>query len=115
MLHCAAFSGCVIQFTKVRAACCCSGVADSNRKELPPPVGLPPFFACGMGATPKSIFALLRTLVRLPVVVHMLAVLPSRKSLGVVPQSIVPCGMTLWRYARSYQNCRASTTAGLSK
>jgi hypothetical protein len=49
-------------------------------------------------ATPKSKGALARTLVRLPVVVHIIAVRPWKKSCGVVPHSmmsgaITPCSL----------------------
>ncbi|CPK89974.1 Uncharacterised protein [Bordetella pertussis] len=54
-------------------------------------------------------------LVRLPVVVQTMAAFFSRKSLGVVPQSMVPLGMTPCLTDRSCQNCAASTTAGLSR
>ena len=66
-------------------------------------------------ATPNGKSAFLRMLVRLPVVVQTMAAFFSRKSLGVVPQSIVPLGMILCLAARSRQYCAASTTAGLSR
>ena len=58
---------------------------------------------------------MLRTFVRLPVVVHIIAVLRSKKSFGVVPHSITPGAITLYLRPRSTQRCSASTTAGLSK
>src|SRR5262249_39245470 len=66
-------------------------------------------------ATPNSNLALFFTLVRLPVVVHIIAVFRSKKSLGVVPHSITPGAMTRCFWPRSTQCCSASTTAGLSK
>jgi len=65
-------------------------------------------------ATPNSNFALLRTLVRLPVVVHIIAVFFSKKSFGVVPHSITPGAITLCFWLRSTQYWRASTTRGSS-
>ncbi|MOA56162.1 hypothetical protein D3C78_1800920 [compost metagenome] len=55
-------------------------------------------------ATPNGKSAFLRMLVRLPVVVQTMAAFFSRKSLGVVPQSIVPVGMILCLADRSRQN-----------
>jgi hypothetical protein len=69
----------------------------------------------GRMATPKSNFALFFTLVRLPVVVHIIAILRSKKSFGVVPHSITPGAITLCFWPRSTQYWSASTTAGLSK
>ena len=66
-------------------------------------------------ATPKSNFALLRTLVRLPVVVHIIAVFFSKKSFGVVPHSSTPGAITLCLALRSTQYESASTTLGSSK
>jgi hypothetical protein len=78
-------------------------------------VGEPRRFISGSIATPKSNLALAFTLVRLPVVVHIIAIFFSKKSLGVVPHSITPAGITLCLRPRSTQNCSASITAGLSK
>src|SRR5262247_4137226 len=66
-------------------------------------------------ATPNAKLVLFFTLVRLPVVVHIMAVCRSMKSLGVVPHSMMPGGMTLCFWLRSTQYWSASTTAGLSK
>ena len=79
---------------------------------LPPPVGEPPRALCGIGATPKANLALFLTLVRLPVVVQITAVLPSKKSFGVVAHSMMPFGMTSCLSDRSAKNCAASTTFG---
>src|SRR5579883_2186019 len=65
-------------------------------------------------ATPNGNLALLRTFVRFPVVVHMIAVLLSKKSCGVVPHSMMPGGWTFHLWLRSTQYCRASTTFGSS-
>ena len=56
---------------------------------MPPPVGLPRCLPAGSIATPKSNFALFRTLVRLPVVVHIIATFFSKKSFGV---AMLPAG-----------------------
>jgi hypothetical protein len=81
---------------------------------LPPPVGLPWRFFAGSMLTPKGNVALLRRLVRFPVVVQMIAAFFSRKSLGVVPHSITPGGIDFTFADRSTQYCRASTAAGES-
>src|ERR1700692_5006357 len=65
-------------------------------------------------ATPNGNGAFLRTLVRLPVEVHMIAVFFSKKSFGVVPHSMVPAGWILSFLLRLTQNCSASITPGLS-
>src|SRR5262244_4335620 len=54
-------------------------------------------------ATPNSKLVLFFTLVRLPVVVHIIAILRSKKSLGVVPHSITPGAITLCFCPRSTQ------------
>ena len=67
-------------------------------------------------ATPNVNLALFLTLVRLPVVVHIIAVFLSKKSFGVVPHSIdARRACTLCLRDRSTQYCSASTTSGLSK
>src|SRR5215469_5066303 len=81
---------------------------------LPPPVGEPPRAFDGIGATPNENLALVRTLVRLPVVVHMIVVLVAQKSFGVVPQSMMPFGITPSFWLRSAKNCAAATTLGSS-
>jgi hypothetical protein len=57
----------------LKAASCCAGVAFLKMKKLPPPVGEPRFLPAGSMATPKSNLALVRMLVRLPVVVQIIA------------------------------------------
>ena len=69
----------------------------------------------GSIATPNSNLALVFTLVRLPVVVHIIAAFRSKKSFGVVPHSMMPVGHDLVLAARSTQYCSASITSGLSK
>ena len=64
------------------AAACWAGVLFLKTWKLPPPVGLPRRLPAGSIATPKSNLALFLTLVRLPVVVHIIAVLRSKKSFG---------------------------------
>ena len=81
---------------------------------MPPPVGLPRCLPAGSIATPKSNLALFLTLVRLPVVVHIIATFFSKKSFGVVPHSTMPSGCTLYFFTRSTQYCSASITSGLS-
>ena len=95
-------------------AACWAGVLFLKMWKLPPPVGEPRRLPAGSIATPNSNLALFLTLVRLPVVVHIMAVLRSKKSFGVVPHSMIPEGMTLCLALRSTQYCSASTTAGLS-
>src|SRR5579864_803931 len=65
-------------------------------------------------ATPNGNGAFLRTLVRLPVEVHMIAVLRSKTSFGVVPHSMVPGGWIFCFLLRSTQNAKASITPGAS-
>src|SRR5471032_1310001 len=103
MPHCAARSGVVIHLMNLNAACCCAGVFFLKIEKFPPPVGLPRRFAAGSMATPKSNFALVLMLVRLPVVVQIIAAFFSKKSLGVVPHSTMPGGMTLCFRERSTQ------------
>ena len=95
-------------------AACWAGVLFLKMWKLPPPVGEPRRLPAGSIATPNSNLALFFTLVRLPVVVHIMAVLRSKKSFGVVPHSMMPGGMTLCLPLRSTQYWSASTTAGLS-
>ena len=80
---------------------------------MPPPVGEPRRLPAGSMATPKSNLAFARTLVRLPVVVHIIATLRSKKSFGVVPHSTMPGGCTP-ALTRSIQYCTASTVPGSS-
>ena len=81
---------------------------------MPPPVGVPRRLCAGSIATPNGNFAFAFTLVRLPVVVHIMATLRSKKSFGVVPHSTMPGGWTLCLRERSTQYCSASITSGLS-
>src|SRR5687768_10446484 len=107
MLHCAVRSADVIHLTNLTTAARCADEVSRNRKKFPPPVGDPRRRPAGSIATPKSKPALFFTLVRLPVVVHIIAVRRSRKSRGVVAQSMSPGGITLCLCARSTQYCRA--------
>src|SRR5688500_2758290 len=95
MPHCAARSGVVIHLMNFREAACWAGVVFLKMWKLPPPVGVPRRLFAGSIATPKSNLALFFTLVRLPVVVHIIAVLRSKKSLGVVPHSMTLGAITL--------------------
>src|SRR5438132_11920723 len=114
MPHWAARCGELIHLMNLSEAACWAGVLFLKMWKLPPPVGEPRFLPAGSMATPKSNLALFFTLVRFPVVVHIIAVFRSKKSLGVVPHSITPGAITLCLPLRSTQYCRASTTAGLS-
>src|SRR6185503_10465204 len=87
--------GDVIHLMNFSEAACWAGVLFLKMWKFPPPVGEPRRFPAGNIATPKSNLALFFTLVRLPVVVHIMAVLRSKKSLGVVPHSMIPVGITL--------------------
>ena len=115
MPHCAARCGDVIHLMNLSDAACWACVLFLKMWKLPPPVGEPRRLPAGSMATPKSNFALFFTLVRLPVVVHIIAVFLSKKSFGVVPHSMIPAGMTLCFALRSTQYWSASATAGLSK
>src|SRR6266849_2918748 len=115
MPHCEARGGEVIHLMNRREAACWAGVLFLKMWKLPPPVGEPRRLPAGSMATPNSNLALFFTLVRLPVVVHIIAVFFSKKSFGVVPHSITPGAITLCFWPRSTQYCSASTTAGLSK
>src|SRR6267378_7286690 len=114
MPHCAARCGDVIHLMNLSEAACWAGVLFLNREKLPPPVGEPRRLPAGSMATPNSNLALFFTLVRLPVVVHIIAVFFSKKSFGVVPHSITPEAITLCFWLRSTQYWSASTTAGSS-
>src|SRR5690348_4750410 len=114
MPHCAARCGDVIHLMNLSEAACWAGVLFLKMWKLPPPVGEPRRLPAGSIATPKSNLALFFTLVRLPVVVHIIAVLRSKKSFGVVPHSTMPGGCTLYLLTRSSQYWSASTTSGLS-
>src|SRR5260221_14497458 len=111
----AAIAGVVRNWANLTAAARCSGLAFLKTYRLPPPVGDPPRLCLGRGATPKANLALVLTLVRLPVVVHIIAIFFSKKSLGVVPHSVMPAGITFSLRPRSTRNWAASATAGLSK
>eukprot|EP01022_Parablepharisma_sp_SALTPOND_P021792 TRINITY_DN435_c5_g1_i1.p1 TRINITY_DN435_c5_g1~~TRINITY_DN435_c5_g1_i1.p1 ORF type:complete len:766 (+),score=253.47 TRINITY_DN435_c5_g1_i1:968-3265(+) len=113
--HWAARAGSVAKRMNFMAACCSAGEVLLKTQKLPPPVGLPGCLMPGSMATPKGKLALVRILVRLPVVVQTMAAFCSRKSLGVVPHSMAPVGMTLSRVVRSAQCCSAWTAPGLSK
>src|SRR5262249_4274474 len=94
-------------------AACWAGVLFLKMWKLPPPVGEPRRLPAGSIATPNSNLALFFTLVRLPVVVHIMAVFLSKKSFGVVPHSMMPGGMTLCFWLRSTQYWRVSAAAVL--
>nr|WP_246670285.1 hypothetical protein [Bradyrhizobium stylosanthis] len=94
MLHSAARSGAVIHWMNLTALLLLGqGVLEDveaaaagrrSRRSL----------AGGM-ATPNWNFAASLTAVRLPVVCHIIAILPSRKPVRSVAQSMLPVGMTL--------------------
>src|SRR5712692_5492002 len=114
MPHSAARAGEVIHLMNLSDAACWAGVLFLKMWKLPPPVGEPRRLPAGSMATPNSNLALVLTLVRLPVVVHIIAVFRSKQSFGVVPHSMMPVGITLCFWERSIQYCSASITAGLS-
>src|SRR5512137_2699742 len=114
MPHWAARAGDVIHLMNFSEAACWAGVLFLKMWKLPPPVGEPRRLPAGSMATPNSNLALFFTLVRLPVVVHIIAVFRSKKSLGVVPHSMMPVGITLCLPLTATQYWRACTTAGLS-
>src|ERR687895_2903535 len=95
MLHSAARSGAVIHLMNSNAAFRSARVDFLKRYQLPPPVGEPRCLEAGSIATPNGNLAPSLTAVRLPVVCHMIAVLPSTKFCLSVPHSTVPAGMTL--------------------
>src|SRR6185503_6155714 len=115
MPHWAARGGDVIHLMNFSEAACWAGVLFLKMWKFPPPVGEPRRLLAGSIATPKSNLALFFTLVRLPVVVHIIAIFFSKKSFGVVPHSTTPAGITLCLRPRSTQKPSASITAGLSK
>src|SRR5256885_7393379 len=112
MLHSAVRSGEVIHWMKASAALRSSGVDFLKRYQLPPPVGEPRCLDAGSIATPNGNLALSLTAVRLPVVCHIIAVLPSVNAWRSVPHSTVPSGIT-WNLApKSRQYCSAAITSG---
>ena len=115
MLHSAVRSGAVTHLMNSSAALRSAGVLFLKRYQLPPPVGEPRCFEAGSIPTPKGNLALSFTAVRLPVVCHMIAVLPSVKFWRSVPHSTVPSGMTLNFFPKSTQYCSAPTTSGCAK
>src|SRR5437762_13617841 len=94
------------------AAFCSAGEDFLKTYQLPPPVGEPRCFEAGSMATPKGNLALSFTAVRLPVVCHMIAVLPSVKDWRSVPHSTVPSGITCCFLPRSTQYWSDATTSG---
>src|SRR5919109_2892996 len=107
MLQSAVRSGEVIHLMNSKAALRSAGVDFLKMYQLPPPVGEPRCLEAGSIATPNGNLALSFTAVRLPVVCHMIAVLPSVNAWRSVPHSTVPFGIT-WNLApRSRQNCSA--------
>src|SRR5213596_1898095 len=106
MLHSALRSGEVTHLMKASALFCSAGVDFLKMYQLPPPVGEPRCLEAGSIATPKGNLALSFTAVRLPVVCHIIAVLPSVKDWRSVPHSTVPSGITLYFAPRSRQYCR---------
>src|ERR671930_1536244 len=115
MLHSAVRSGEVTHLMNCRAALRSAVVDFLKMYQLPPPVGEPRCLDAGSMATPKGNFALSFTAVRLPVVCHMMAVLPSVKFCRRVPHSTVPSGITLYLAPRSRQYWSAAMTYGLAK
>src|SRR5437879_12016468 len=108
MPHCAAREGELIHLMNLSEAACWAGVLFLKMWKLPPPVGDPRRLPAGSMATPKSNLALFFTLVRLPVVVHIMAVCRSKKSLGVVPNAMMPARIRLYFGYISTQYWRAS-------
>jgi hypothetical protein len=92
MPHCAARSGVVIHLMNLNAASCCGRRGLLEDVEVAAAGGRAARLPAGSMATPKSNLALVRTLVRLPVVVHIIATFFSKKSFGVVPHSTMPAG-----------------------
>src|SRR5687767_14194128 len=111
----AARSGAVIHLMNLNAASRSCGVDFLKRYQLPPPVGEPRCLEPGSIETPNGNLAPSFTAVRLPVVCHIIAVLPSRKFWRSVPHSTVPAGITLCLRPRSTQYCNAFTTSGCVK
>src|SRR5947208_16787504 len=112
MLHSAGRSGEVIHWMKASAALRSAGVDFLKMYQLPPPVGEPRCFEAGRIATPNGNLALSFTAVRLPVVCHMIAVLPSVKFWRTVPHATEPSGITLCLAPTSRPDCKAASTAG---
>src|SRR5437868_13135880 len=103
MLHSAVRSGEVIHWMKASAALRSAGVDFLKRYQLPPPVGEPRCLDAGSIATPNGNLALSFTAVRLPVVCHIIAVLPSVNAWRSVDHSTVPSGITLLFFPSSTQ------------
>src|SRR5688572_27716275 len=103
MLHSAVRSGDVTHLMNSNAALRSAGVLFLKMYQLPPPVGEPRCLEAGSMATPKENLAPSFTAVRLPVVCHIIAVLPSVKFWRSVPHSTVPSGITLCFFPRSTQ------------
>src|SRR3954463_15201010 len=103
MLHSAARSGAVTHLMNSNAALRSAGVDFLKMYQLPPPVGEPRCLEAGSMATPNGNLALSFTAVRLPVVCHIIAVLPSVKAWRSVPHSTVPSGITFILAPRSRQ------------
>src|SRR3954471_8125133 len=103
MLHSAVRSGAVIHWMNCSAAFGSAGVDFLKMYQLPPPVGEPRCFEAGSIATPNGNLALSFTAVRLPVVCHIIAVLPSLNDWRSVPHSMVPSGITCCLAPRSRQ------------
>src|SRR5437868_7662726 len=115
MLQSAVRSGAVTHLMNLSAAWRSAGVVFLNTYQLPPPVGEPRCLEAGSIATPKGNLALSFTAVRLPVVCHIIAVLPSVKDWRSVPHSTVPSGITLALAPRSRQYWSEATTSGCAK
>src|SRR5688500_15583323 len=95
MLHSAVRSGEVTHLMKSNAALRSAGVLFLQMYQLPPPVGERRCLEGGSIASPKGNLALSSTAVRLPVVCHIIADLPSVKACRNAPHSTAPSGMTL--------------------
>src|SRR6185312_851600 len=114
MPHCAARSGEVTHLMNASDAARSSFVAVAKMWKFAPPVALPRFLSAGSIATPNGNLALAYTKVRLPVVVHIIAVRPAQKSFGVAPQSSTP-GACTPSLLSDTQYSSASTAPGESK
>ena len=77
-------------------------------------MGEPRCTFAGNMATPRSSPTLPRRSRKLPLVVQIIAALPSANCVGVVPHSTTPAGCAPSRFDRSTQKRKASITAGWS-
>src|SRR5437870_13251496 len=98
MPHWAARCGELIHLMNLSEAACWAGVLFLKMWKLPPPVGDPRRLPAGSMATPKSNLALFFTLVRLPVVVHIMAVWRSKKSFRSEERRVGKEGSVWWAW-----------------